>query len=90
MTLPSGAAEVAHPGQELQAAHERWERLPGWQQGGIIALAALEVVCTTKAVVDLYRRPRAAVRGPKTLWFLGFAVQPFGPIAYLALGRRRG
>jgi len=81
MTLPSGAAETAQ---------EKWERLPRWQQTGIVALAAVEVVLTTQAAVDLFRRPRGQVRGPKTLWFLGFTVQPFGPIAYLALGRRRG
>jgi len=89
MTLPSDAAEAAHQGEELQAAHEKWDTLPRWQQTGIIALAAVEVVLTTRAAVDLFRRPRGEVRGPKTLWFLGFAIQPFGPIAYLALGRRR-
>jgi len=68
---------------------EQWEELPRWQQTSIIALAAVEVVLTTAAIVDLVRRPRVNVRGPKTLWFLGFAVQPFGPLTYLALGRRR-
>jgi hypothetical protein len=72
-----------------KAVQERWDELPHLQQTGIVALAALEVVLTTAAVIDLVRRPRAQVRGPKTLWFLGFAVQPFGPIAYLVLGRRR-
>ena len=50
-----------------------------------MALSAVEIVLTTKAVVDLVRRPREQIRGPKTLWALGFTVQPFGPIAYLAL-----
>jgi hypothetical protein len=78
-----------HDGQDREVAREQWEELPRWQQTGILALAAVEVVLTTTAIVDLVRRPRAHVRGPKTLWFLGFAVQPFGPITYLALGRRR-
>jgi hypothetical protein len=69
---------------------ERWEELPRWQQTGIIALGAVELALTAKAAVDLARRPRRQVRGPKTLWFLSFAVQPFGPIAYLSLGRRGG
>jgi hypothetical protein len=90
MALHSGEAEAAHPGHDLEPVRDRWEELPRWQQTGIVALAAVEIVLTTKAVADLVRRPRAEVRGPKTLWFLGFAVQPFGPIAYLALGRRRG
>ncbi|MDT4992785.1 MAG: hypothetical protein QOH97_2677 [Actinoplanes sp.] len=77
------------PGRARDEAHDRWEGLPRWQQAGIGALAGVEVVLTTVAIVDLVRRPRASVRGPKTLWFLTFPVQPFGPIAYLALGRRR-
>lgn len=68
---------------------ERWEALPAWQQAGIVALGALEIVLTAKAAVDLVRRPRGELRGPKTLWALGLAVQPFGPIAYLVLARRK-
>ena len=49
---------------------------------------AIEVVLTTVALADLARRPRTQVRGPKPLWVLGCIVQPLGPIAYLAIGRR--
>jgi hypothetical protein len=70
-------------------ATRRWAELPPWQQAAIVALGAVEIVLTTSATVDLVRRPRRQVRGPKALWALGFAVQPFGPMAYLALGRRR-
>lgn len=51
--------------------------------------AAVEVVLTTVALVDLARRPAEQVRGPKPVWALGCFVQPVGPIAYLLLGRRR-
>ncbi|MET0495827.1 MAG: PLD nuclease N-terminal domain-containing protein [Actinoplanes sp.] len=68
---------------------KRWDELPGWQQAGIVAVSAAEIVLTTMAVVDLVRRPRTQLRGPKTLWALSLSVQPFGPIAYLALARRR-
>jgi hypothetical protein len=54
----------------------------------IVAGGAVEVVLTTVALVDLARRPKRLVRGPKRWWLMGFAVQPIGPIAYLALGRR--
>jgi len=70
-------------------ARRRWDELPRWQQAGIVAVSAVEIVLTTRAVVDLVRRPREQIRGPKTLWALGLTVQPFGPIAYLALARRR-
>ncbi|MDT5033175.1 MAG: hypothetical protein QOC94_3346 [Actinoplanes sp.] len=89
MALDSDGTETVDSGRALDEAHDRWEGLPRWQQAGIIALAGVEVVLTTAAIVDLVRRPRDSVRGPKTLWFLTFPVQPFGPIAYLTLGRRR-
>ena len=71
-----------------ETARLRWDDLPRWQQTAIVALGAAEIVLTSVALVDLVRRPRRQVRGPKTLWAAGFAVQPFGPIAYLTLGRR--
>jgi hypothetical protein len=73
----------------LRANRPRWDELPAWQQAGIIALGAAEIVLTTLAAADLARRPSDRVRGPKALWALVLPVQPFGPIAYLTLGRRR-
>jgi Phospholipase_D-nuclease N-terminal len=67
---------------------KRWEDLTPRQRAMIVAGGAVEVVLTTVALVDLARRPRRLVRGPKRWWLMGFAVQPIGPIAYLALGRR--
>jgi hypothetical protein len=75
---------------EKQAdARERWQRMPRWQQAGVVALAATEVVLTTRAAVDLARRDKSAVRGPKLLWWPVLTVQPFGPVAYLKWGRKR-
>jgi Phospholipase_D-nuclease N-terminal len=87
MTVRRGAAGAGHDGPA--AARKRWDELPGWQQAGIVVLSAVEIVLTTMAVADIARRPRARVRGPKALWAAGFSVQPFGPVAYLLLGRRR-
>jgi Phospholipase_D-nuclease N-terminal len=86
--MVQNGAVPARP-DEAKAARPKWDELPRWQQVGTVALGAAEIVLTTVAVVDLVRRPRKALRGPKALWAVAFAVQPFGPIAYLALGRRR-
>jgi hypothetical protein len=72
-----------------ERARGKWLEMPRWQQVGVLVLVPIEVVLTAKAAVDLARRPRGQVRGPKALWWLGFSVQPFGPIAYLGWGRRR-
>lgn len=71
-------------------ASRRWNALSGPQQGAIVVLAAVELALTAAALVDLARRPREQVRGPKAAWGVACFVQPVGPIAYLAVGRRRG
>lgn len=68
----------------------RWSDLTPAQQGLILASAAVELALTATAIIDLARRPSDQIRGPKPLWLLGCIVQPLGPIAYLALGRRPG
>jgi hypothetical protein len=67
----------------------RWDELTGTQKALILTAASVELALTATALVDLVRRPSPQVRGPKVLWALGLAIQPVGPIAYLALGRRR-
>jgi hypothetical protein len=88
MAVHDEAEAVVRSGAET--SRRRWDELPQWQQAAIIALGAIEIALTARAAADLVRRPRAQVRGPKSLWALSFSVQPFGPIVYLALGRRRG
>lgn len=67
---------------------KQWGDFSGRQQAAMVALGAVELVLTARAATDLYRRPRESVRGPKALWWPTLVVQPFGPIAYLLLGRR--
>lgn len=70
------------------ATRKRWGELSRAQRAAIVAGATVELALTTVALADLVRRPGAQVRGPKALWALGCFVQPVGPLAYLALGRR--
>jgi hypothetical protein len=65
-----------------------WQDLTPRQRAVIVVGGAVEIVITTVALVDLARRPKRLVRGRKRWWLTGFAVQPFGPLAYLAFGRR--
>ena len=71
------------------ATNKKWNDLTPSQQGAVVVLGAVELVLTAVALVDLARRPREQVRGPKAFWVLASVVQPVGPVAYLALGRRR-
>ena len=65
-----------------------WSDLTPTQRAAILGGGAVELVLTVVALRDLVRRPSEAVRGPKLLWAASFVVQPFGPLGYLALGRR--
>lgn len=69
-------------------AKKSWSDLTPTQQKLLIAAGAVESALTLYTLRDLARRPSAAVRGPKVLWRAGAFVQPVGPVAYLAFGRR--
>jgi hypothetical protein len=70
------------------ASKRGWRDLTATQQKAVVAGAAVEAVLTVTVLRDLARRPGGEVRGPKLLWVLACVVQPFGPLAYLAFGRR--
>ncbi len=69
-------------------AKKTWSDLTPLQQKAVIVGGIAELVLSTLAARDLTRRPSAQVRGPKALWALALTVQPVGPVAYLAIGRR--
>ena len=66
-----------------------WSDLSPTTRTGIVVLSLFEMVFTFVAARDPRKRPAAEVKGPKFLWLLALAVQPVGPLAYLAVGRRR-
>lgn len=72
----------------MAQAKKAWSDLTAAQQRMILAGGAVELALTAVALRDLARRPADQVRGPKWLWRLSFVVQPLGPLAYLASGRR--
>jgi len=69
-------------------AKRTWSDLTQAQRRAVYLGGAVESVLTIAALRDLARRPAGGVRGPKAAWVLACAVQPFGPLAYFAVGRR--
>ncbi|GGO89459.1 hypothetical protein GCM10011584_18880 [Nocardioides phosphati] len=69
-------------------AKKKWSDLTPTQQKLVVAGGVAEMVLTGYVLRDLGRRPKELVRGPKLLWRAGSVVQPVGPLAYLAFGRR--
>jgi hypothetical protein len=79
------------PSRAYDAAMNRrpqWNDLSPQQQRGIVVGGIVELVLTAFVLADLAKRPADAVRGSKIAWALACVVQPFGPLAYLLLGRR--
>jgi hypothetical protein len=66
----------------------KWSELSSSQKRAVYVIGAVEAVMTLAAVRDLSRRTASQVRGPKAAWALAVFVQPVGPIAYFAVGRR--
>ncbi len=73
----------------LEGRKRRWSDLSPRQQQAVVLGAIAELVMTTIALADLARRPASQMRGSKPLWLVTLVVQPFGPILYLLVGRRR-
>lgn len=71
------------------SSKKRWRDMSGRQQTMILVATSIELALTATAAVDLWRRPKSDVRGPKALWAVCLVIQPIGPIAYLAAGAKR-
>ncbi len=69
---------------------KRWEKLSPRQRGGIVVAGAVQLALLSAALVDLWRRPRAQVRGSKRCWAAASFINFVGPLAYFAFGRKRG
>jgi len=72
-------------------ARRRWRDLSEGQRRLIVLGAAVEAVLKIAALVDLRRRPAAAVRGRKWIWGTVIALANsvgLVPIGYFLFGRR--
>ena len=55
----------------------------------VLALLGVELVAIAAVECDIARRPADCIRGPKLLWRAVATQNLIGPLAYLAVGRRR-
>ena len=71
----------------MSGGGKRWSDLSAGQQKLIVAAAAGELSLKVAALIDLRRRPREQVRGPKSMWVALMFVNLIGPVSYFAFGR---
>jgi hypothetical protein len=69
-------------------ADKKWSDFTSGQRRVVYVVGAIETALTAAALWDLAHRPARDVRGPKAAWVLASFVQPVGPLAYFAKGRR--
>lgn len=69
-------------------AKKKWSDLTSGQRRAVSIAGALEAALTVAVWWDLTHRPAERVRGPKAAWVLASFIQPVGPLAYFAKGRR--
>jgi hypothetical protein len=74
------------------SGRRRWSSLSPRTRKLIVVAASAEAGLKAAALVDIKRRPRDQIRGPKLAWvaFVG-VVNSFGlaPLSYFVFGRRR-
>lgn len=70
-------------------ARKRWSDLTDAEKTAILVVASVQISLAATAWVDLARRPRELVRGPKPLWAAAIAVNFVGPLTYFTVGRLR-
>jgi len=67
----------------------RWADLSDGQRRVLVAAAAAEATLKIAALIDIQRRPKSQIRGPKTLWRAAMVVNLLGPVSYFTVGRKR-
>ena len=80
--------DVVERDPQQKKQKKQWSEYSTAQRASMAFIGTLQVVVTLWALVDLLRRPRRRLRGTKLFWLPMVFLQPFGPPAYLILGRR--
>lgn len=70
------------------AQRKAWKDLSPWQRVSILIGISVQLSLLASALVDIWRRPSAQIRGPKPLWVMASFINFVGPIGYFTFGRK--
>lgn len=76
-------------GEHRTVKRKKWNDLTDGQKTALLVAASVQLSLAATAWVDLARRPRDQINGPKGAWAAAIAVNFVGPISYFAFGIRR-
>ena len=65
-----------------------WNDLSPFQRISILFGISVQLSLLASALVDIWRRPSAQIRGPKPLWVAASFINFIGPIGYFTFGRK--
>ena len=68
---------------------KRWSDPSPVQRGAVALSVTIQLGLLVAALLDIYRRPAAEIRGNKRLWVAVAFINFFGPISYFLFGRER-
>jgi len=74
--------------EEFMAQRKAWKDLSPFQRIGILIGISVQLSLLMSALVDIWRRPSAQIRGPKPLWVMASFINFIGPIGYFTFGRK--
>lgn len=75
--------------EQAKKPKKKWRDLSPTQRRLIVAAGSAQVSLAITAWIDLIRRDRALVNGPKPMWAAIIALNTVGPLSYFVWGRRR-
>jgi len=75
----------------IMAPDKRWSDLTARGKAPFVVRGIIQFALLAAALVDIYHRPAAEMRGTKWLWSAAVFVNfmGIGPIAYFVFGRKR-
>lgn len=73
----------------MGSTKKRFSELPAGARASMILGGLLQVAFAIWAFIDLARRPREEIRGPKPAWIPVILVNWVGPAAYFVFARKR-
>jgi hypothetical protein len=77
------------PAEKRPKQKQRWRDMSSARRRLIVAAGSVQVALAITAWIDLARRDRALVNGPKPMWGAIIALNTVGPLSYFRWGRRR-
>ena len=69
---------------------KQWKEYSPAARVSIILIGLVQVTLLSAALLDIRRRPAAAINGSKAIWSALAFVNFVGPIAYFMYGRKEG